>query len=364
MEKARNYIVVAVFAVALFGFAAAHMLIPDAEVSWAERRRLKQPPEFSVSAVLSGEYMPELEEYLLDQFPMRNALRTVNAAFRFSMLRQSDVNGIYLIGGSVFKMEGEVNEDQVIYCANKINSVVSQYLEGHNVWYALIPDKNYYARGLTDHPAMDYELLVSLLRDNVTQAGYIDLFSHLCLKDYYRTDSHWRQERLDEVVSAVSGALGVELPGLDSYEANTLEGFYGVYYGQSALPVESDTLTYLTCKATESAVVTSAEIKGELSVYAPEKLGGMDGYDVYLHGAQAVLTIENSLNGSGRELIIFRDSFGSSLAPLLLEGYSKITLVDLRYISSALLKRYVDFADADALFLYGTALVNSGMLLK
>lgn len=364
MERVKNYIVIAVFALLIFGFALAHLIVADAETSWSERRKLARLPELTVDNVLSGGYMTELEQYLLDRFPARDGFRTINAVLRYDLLRQSDVNGIYLIGDSVFKMEGEVDDTQVIYCAEKISKVIEQYLEGHDVYFAVIPDKTSYARGLTSHPAMDYERLVSLFRENVTGAEYTDLFDCLELENYYRTDSHWRQECLGGVVASLADVLGVKLSGLDGYTQNRLEGFYGVYYGQSALTVKPDALTYLTNEVTENAVVRSTELEGELAVYAPEKLGGMDGYDVYLHGAQSVLTIENPLNDRGKELIIFRDSFASSLAPLLLEGYSRVTLVDLRYISSALLGEYVDFGEADVLFLYGAALVNSGMLLK
>lgn len=90
----------------------------------------------------------------------------------------------------------------------------------------------------------------------------------------------------------------------------------------------------------------------------------MDGYDVFCAGAQSVVTIESPLAKTDRELILFRDSFGSSLAPLFLEGYRRVTLVDLRYLSSSLLEQFVDFHGQDVLFLYSTSLLNSGMLLK
>ena len=77
-----------------------------------------------------------------------------------------------------------------------------------------------------------------------------------------------------------------------------------------------------------------------------------------------MLTIKSPLANTDRELIIFRDSFGSSLAPLLTEGYAKITLVDLRYMPAALLDKYVDFHGQDVLFLYSTTLLNSAMVLK
>ena len=61
---------------------------------------------------------------------------------------------------------------------------------------------------------------------------------------------------------------------------------------------------------------------------------------------------------------MFRDSFGSSIAPFFIDGYSQITLVDTRYISPSLLGDYVDFTDCDVLFLYSTLVLNKSQSLK
>ena len=61
---------------------------------------------------------------------------------------------------------------------------------------------------------------------------------------------------------------------------------------------------------------------------------------------------------------MFRDSFGSSLAPLLASGYRTITLVDLRYITSAELGKYLEVTDQDVLFLYSTLLLNNSMAMR
>ena len=61
----------------------------------------------------------------------------------------------------------------------------------------------------------------------------------------------------------------------------------------------------------------------------------MDPYDIYLGGATALIQIDNPSGPKGRELVIFRDSFGSSLAPLLIDSYSRITIIDMRYIASS-----------------------------
>ena len=56
--------------------------------------------------------------------------------------------------------------------------------------------------------------------------------------------------------------------------------------------------------------------------------------------------------------------FGSSMAPLLVSDYSKVTLVDTRYIAPRLIGNFVDFENADVLFLYSTLILNQSAALK
>ena len=75
-----------------------------------------------------------------------------------------------------------------------------------------------------------------------------------------------------------------------------------------------------------------------------------------------MISIENPNSKNNKELLLFRDSFGSSIAPLLIQNYSKITLVDLRYISSKMLGEFIKFNDQDVLFLYSTVVLNQNIL--
>ncbi|MGN1001643.1 MAG: DHHW family protein [Oscillospiraceae bacterium] len=366
MNKIRNYAIIAVFAVLLFGLGIWHLAAPDAALSYSERRKLAQAPELNAQAVFSGDYMEDLESYLLDQFPLRDSFRTVKAALRFGLFQQMDNNGVYLHEGSVCKMDYPLDEKQLAYAAEKLNSLYEQYLQGMNVYYAIVPDKNYFAAAPSGHMHMDYDALVSTMNAEMENMTYIDLFPLLTLEDYYRTDTHWKQECIYPVAEALAEAMGVgeALTPFADYTAHTLEPFYGVYYGQSALPVKPDSLSYMTSPDTESAVVTGAEFMGSRPVYDLEGFEGMDGYDVFLSGAQALLTIDCPNARTDRELVIFRDSFGSSIAPYLTGAYARITLVDLRYMTTELLGQFVAFTDQDVLFLYSTSLLNSARLLK
>ena len=128
--------------------------------------------------------------------------------------------------------------------------------------------------------------------------------------------------------------------------------------------MEPDTLCLMESDLLSQCTVYDYETGKTGSIYDMTKLDSRDLYDVYLSGAKALLTIENPNAGTGRELVIFRDSFGSSIAPLLLTDYAKVTLVDIRYVQPELLEQYLDFHGQDVLFLYSTLVLNSSAALK
>lgn len=64
-------------AVTMFFFAFS-LLDTDATVSERENRKLATKPEFTVSSLFAGEYIPKVEEYYSDTFPMRNFFLSVD----------------------------------------------------------------------------------------------------------------------------------------------------------------------------------------------------------------------------------------------------------------------------------------------
>ena len=364
MQKAKQLLTILCFAAVIYGFFAAMLVKEDAALSFSERRKLQQFPTLQGEALWNGEFTEDLELYLQDQFPARDTMRRVKAVTAFDVLRRRDNNGIYLQNGSMYKLEYPLHEGQVLLAAQKLNDLYDTYLSGMPVYYAVIPDKNYFAAAQNDYPSMDYAAMKELLRTHISSAEEIELFDCLTAEDYYRTDPHWRQDRLDRVTARLGSAMSVSLPPLSAYETNSFAPFYGAYLGQSALAAEPDEIRYLTSSITQTAELYSYETDHISSLYTPEAYDGMDGYDLFLSGASAFQIITNPQNDSGRELLIFRDSFGSSLAPLLLPGYSKITLIDLRYMSSELLPSLLTFGDQDVLFLYSTLVLNHSETLK
>lgn len=365
-EKKIRHLGAGLLAAVWLGLALAAWIHPAQAVSQAERRKLAQKPALSGEALLSGSYMEAFETYSQDQFPLREGFRQLKSRFLYQVLRQKDNHGIYLSQGYAAKLEYPLNEASLRNAAEKLNKIQETYLSGTGcaVYLSIVPDKSYYlSQG--EYPAMDYEALFARLREETPWAEYVDITECLTFEDYYRTDTHWRQERLLPVAQALCRAMGSEAPGAEDFTATALDRpFYGVYRGQAALPLAAETLYILESGLLDGCTVFNYETGQESRVYDMDKLDSPDLYDVYLSGAAALLTIENPQAASDRELIVFRDSFGSSLVPLLVQGYRTVTLVDIRYIATDLVGQFVDFQDQDVLFLYSTLVLNNSATWK
>lgn len=335
--------------------------------SESERRTLAQLPELTWEAVLEGDFMADFESYTQDQFPKRDAFRSIKAMAELGLFQHKDNNDLYLAEGHISKLEYPISCPMLDHAAERFQYLYDSYLQesGGKIYFSIIPDKNYYLAERNGYLSLDYGELISYMRARTDYMEYIDITGLLSAGDYYRTDTHWKQENILDVAQTLASAMGVRLE--EEYEAVTLEtSFYGVYYGQSALPLVPDKLTYLTNRTLENCTLTSYDtgFPAEKKVYDLEKAAGRDPYEMFLSGSDALQVLENPNAGTERELIVFRDSFGSSLVPLLAEGYSKITLIDIRYVSSAMLGDLVDFHGQDVLFLYSTLLLNSSMGLR
>lgn len=349
------------------GFALWAWLHPPAEESHTERRKLAQFPAFSEKKALDGSFMSDFESYTLDQFPARDAFRQYKSLFHYKVLNQSDNNGIYLVDGYASKLDYPLNTVSVDRAVEKFNDLYETYLEGtgSKIYLAVVPDKNYYLAGANGYPAMDYEALFSQMEAGMPWAKNVPLTDCLDLDAYYRTDTHWRQEKLLIVAEKLCEAMEVAAPAEADFTGIRLtDAFYGVYYGQAALPMAGENLTILENALLENCTVDNYETGQSGPVYDRDKLTARDPYDVYLSGATPLLTIHNPAGLPGRELIIFRDSFGSSLAPLLVSDYETVTLVDTRYVYPAALAQLLDFHGQDVLFLYSTLLLNSSASLR
>ena len=279
---------------------------------------------------------------------------------------QAALPEVYVYQGYAMSTETAYDQKSLDYAARKFRQLYDSYLTGNDghIYLSVIPDKGSFTvppEGYT--PASAQETAEALLAQ-LDFVQYADIAPLLSLEDYYCTDPHWRQERLIPTAQALAQTMGVPLAG--DFQENAVDvPFYGAYADKAGEPLTADTLRYLTSDVLDACTVYDYETERQEPLYDLSAVETDTPYDLYLQGSRSLLRVDSPLAATDKTLVVFRDSFGSSLLPLLSESYRTIYAVDIRYLSSQLLGRFLTpDGSEDVLFLYSTMVLQNSRTLK
>lgn len=353
-----------VFVLLLGVFGVLNRVIQPPKVLTAERRHAAKLPALTLQSIANAEFMNGFEDFAADSFAFRETFRSLRSATVLYAWMQTDSNRLYhdpLVGAGRFEA---VQEAALRRAAAKLRlaAVPLQALD-MQIYYACIPDKSIYAA--RKYPGFDAAQAAAILREELPDFSEIDVTTALAADAYYRTDLHWRQEKLEGVLTALGNASAVtfDTQGLQLRSAGS---FRGNYAGQLSLPMQAEELLYLQLPQSVTArYLHEKSLQWEAGeLYDVQAIHSIDPYAFFLNGAQALIHLENPNARSDKTLYLFRDSYASALAPLLASGYRNIYLIDLRYIHYSLLSQYITWeAGADLLFLYSAQILNNPDIL-
>lgn len=373
MSKKYSTFITALFCLFIFGFGIALILSPSRDFSDQENRYLAQFKAPTLKTLRSGEFMEKFEDYVTDQFPLRDQWVQLKAYSERALGKQEN-NGVYFSpdGQTLFAhFTAPTREalEQKVGFVNKLgaNLVVP-------VYFSLVPDKSFVLADLlpANAPNVDdgstIEKAQALCGDRVT---YIDLRTMLTGERdaFYRTDHHWTTmgarlafQRLMSGMDLVRPIAAEDLNGLSYQGLSYTEvsgSFYGTTYSASGAGwVEPDSIcTVIPEGGTKGNVTVTRYPEGapiEGGLYYPEKLAVKDKYAYFLGGNQPLCVIKNPDAASGK-LLVIRDSYADSLAPFLAEEFQEVHLFDLRYNNLSLKQYVADNGIGQVLVLYSAA---------
>lgn len=345
----KNKVMIVVFAVLLF-IVPVYTFLSDTSILVYERRMVHTFPALMKNGRWNADFCSDLEAALNDRVPMRRWLLGIGSTIKHNVFLMQDEDGVYEENGYLFRM-GTLHEENIENNVKLMNEVVSLF-SGEKV-FVIVPRKNTYDENR--HPDYSYADVKEVVKENWND-DMLDIRGLLTISDYYHTDIHWKQECIQDVGELVLSVFGKEMAKMDVKEVS-----YSPFYGALSAyqpSVPADELIYCTNEVLESVAVENMEKEGERGVYDVSALSSPDPYNVFLEGPAAYLHIENKRLRDGSHLVVFRDSFASSLLPWIIPSYETVDVIDLRYYHSSLVDELSLYEDSDVLCLYSEEVLN------
>lgn len=271
-----------------------------------------------------------------------------------------DKSNLIYYNNHIFDSVYPTQEDNINNFCKKISFIQEEILtENNKSFYSIVPDKSYFLKD-TKYKTIDYNLLLKITNDKLSNIEYIDIFPYLELNDYFKTDFHWKQNGLFDICELLSSKMKFDFDR-NNFQEKRYSDFYGILGNRSKYLFPKEEISLFTSRIFDDTTVDVFQEPNKKFIYDLDKINSKNPYDVFLSGVCGIVKLTTS-NNTNKNLIIFRDSYAASLAPLLLESYDTITLIDLRFVPRTQLKEYVNFENQDILFLFSTQIINDILL--
>ena len=389
----------AVFVAVVFGFFIWLILSHGREYSEKENRYLSDMPELSVDTFFDGTWMEDVEDFVSDQFPMRDTFIEAQSAMRLASGRQ-DNNNVYY-GESLVSAFWNFDKDALEKNMKQIESIATK-AEG-NVYFVPVATAGEVLAEKPDlAPDIDQQALINYMKDRLDCVITIDPTESLKAAAessssylYYKTDHHQTTYGAYIVYTEIMKAMGKDaIAESDFAKTVVAEDFTGTMYNksgawwtgadtierwdyvgdgvefQTAQPSESlsDAASFFTDSASvlpdssdslqgaTSSFTVELSMTGEIynSLYNESALDGADKYSYFLYGNKPVEVIRNDSAQAKEKLLIIKDSYAHAIVPFLANHYEEIHMIDLRYYRQDI-QKYIEengLEGADIIFIY------------
>lgn len=356
MNKLINRIINLMFTVILGGLFIMNILRPVRSFSPNENRILAQFPEFTIKKLLNHVFTNDYEAFITDQFVGRDHWVEAKTMME-RMLGKVENNGVYF-GRDETLLEKLDSVDMSLINKNidYVNQFVNSLYENVKVDMMLIPGAAAIQKDKLPWISNDVEQLslINKIESNlVSRINFINVnqefLNHSNEDLYFRTDHHYNIYGAGLAYQCYADALG--LPKHDYRYEIVSDHFLGTLASQSGTySITPDSIVKLM---NDEAISVSYPDVGlvDNNVYFEDNLNSKDKYTYYLNGNHSQVQIQTNA-GDKEKLLILRDSYANIFTPYLLDDFSEINLLDLRYYKYSI-SEYIEENEIDrVLILY------------
>ncbi|MGL4731057.1 MAG: DHHW family protein [Clostridium sp.] len=361
-NKLLNKIIAILFVIFFIGIVIFNIIIPTKEFSEQENRMLQKKPKFSMESLFEGKFTKKYEEYISDQFAFRDFWVKLKSKSD-KIIGKKESNDVYL-GKENYLLEkfNEPTDDEINRRAKAINDFdnaskdLKKYVMIVPTSVEINKDKlPKYVVEPSQRKALD-RFKKELNKD----IYFVDTYDKLQSKNdeyiYYKTDHHWTTDGAYYAYEELAKYMDFKPTDKSEFEkVKVTDEFLGSLYSKGNFrDVEADSINLYRYKSKEDENLKVEYIEEDAyknSLYEMENLKKKDKYTVFQDGNHPLVKMKTNVD-NGRKLLIVKDSYANSFVPFLIDDFSEIYMVDLRYYKEDLSKVVTENQINEMLMLY------------
>ncbi len=372
-----SLIMIWLFCLIIFGVTGLHLITQDSKFSESENRVLNEFPKLSFATIADGSFMSDFEAYLTDQFPFRDGIISLKT-LTDRIVGKNEENGVYIgKNGYLFDSQTPLDNKHI----KEIGKAVLKFKEKHKdleTAFVLVPNSTYvYSEYLPDYLELpDQRWLIRDVHKQMNDDSILwPAASKILRKNasesqlYYKTDHHWTTRGAYLLFKEICLSWGLDKSekSIDKkfsfYEvSNTFEGTLA---STSGVHDTTDTVEICVPKKSEGTYVVNFESSGEktASLFFKDKLQQKNHYEIFMGGNYDKVII-STVASSGRSLLLIKDSYANCMIPMLTPYFSRIVVIDPRYLTDSLdsIIKENDFSHVMYLYNINTLLEDNSLV--
>ncbi len=350
-----------------------------------EKRELASFPKFSLASLWNGEYFSGIDSYISDHFVQRDTLVDMNGKITAFMtdnklkniVRASDNTDIIRFDGAskpIIKDKDKIffvfdsDDSQIDLYSKRVNQVAYKAPEGVKVSLMLVPTALEFIENSAEKYGVEpqSEALGKVSGRLSGKVNFVNVYDTLNAHKneyiYFNSDHHWTTLGAYYGYKAFAESAGFEPVSYNGYFSCRFQGSFSGFTNDPRVQEVSDVL-YLYkvkaenwCHGSRDSYKTAVQMG---NMYYSDQIG----YTRILGGDTGYIRIE-TLNKSGRNLMIIKDSYANAMVPYLTEYFKHITIIDPRYFADDLYETMAHDNITDVLFVNNIETISDEAFLN
>lgn len=330
-----------IFCMILLTVGVFYFFAPQRTMSQTENRMLEKMPKLSLSSLADGSFMDKFELFLSDQFPLRDKIVEAKT-FIERTTGKKEINGVYFgKDGFLFEEQSKYDDKKVKKTVTVINKL-AKALPKAKKGFILSPNSSYILSDFMpdgvkqDNQYSQIKKIKNQIDKSYSWIDCVKLFSNVKDKRtlFYRTDHHWTTRAAYLGFKQLMNDWKIDI-SKNKYNFSAVSNtFQGTLASKAAVENIRDIIEICVPEKTKNTYLVFFEAKGEIlpTFFVKDKLNQKNQYEVFLGGNYDKVII-NTNRQTKNTLLIIKDSYANCMLPMFTPYFSKIVVIDPRYLS-------------------------------